>query len=100
MPDELVMTPEQKLDRLERMVRLLYEAILRDSRETRKQTAKWKTYLTADREHEAARIAATENPQDSEAINRLRRAKESRQKAREELRQSTELRHPSTLDGS
>jgi hypothetical protein len=99
MPDELIMTPEQKLDRLERMVRLLYEAILRDSRETRKQTSKWKTYLTADREHEAARIAATENPQDSEAINRLRRAEGSRKKALEKLRQSTELRHPSTLDG-
>jgi hypothetical protein len=43
------MTPEQSLDRLERMTRLLYEAILRDSREARKQTFRWKTYLAADR---------------------------------------------------
>ena len=47
------MTPEQKLDRLEHLVRLLYEAALRDSRETGKQTAKWKIYFAADREHES-----------------------------------------------
>jgi hypothetical protein len=54
-----LMTPEQKLDRLEHLVRLLYEAILRDSREARKQTAKWKAYFAADREHESAKAGGS-----------------------------------------
>lgn len=80
------MTPEQKLDRLERMVRLLYEAILQDSREAHKQTAKWKTYFGADREHEAAKLAAAENPMDSDTSETLRQAAESLKQARKELR--------------
>jgi hypothetical protein len=52
------MTPEQKLDRLERHARLLYEAVLRDLRESRKQTAKLKVYLTALSERDAAKLAA------------------------------------------
>jgi uncharacterized membrane protein YccC len=86
------MTPEQKPDRLERMVRLLYERILRDSRDARKQTAKWKAYFAADREHEAAKLAAAENPKDLDTSETLRRAAESLKQAREELRLSIENR--------
>ena len=87
-----LMTPEQKLDRLERMVRLLYQAVLRDSREVRQQTAKWKTYFAADREHEAAKLAAAENPKDLAKSETLRRAAESLMQTREELRLALENR--------
>jgi hypothetical protein len=86
------MTTEQKQDRLERMVRLLYEAILRDSRDARKQAAKWKTYFAADREYESAKRAAAENPKDSDTSETLPQAAESLKQAREELRLSIENR--------
>lgn len=79
------MTPEQKLDRLERIARLLYEAILRDSRELRKQTAKLKGYWAALSEHDAAKLAVAERPGDLETSEMLRRATESLDQAREEL---------------
>lgn len=85
------MTPEQKLDRLERMVRLLYEAILRDSRETRKRTAKWKAYLAAHREHEAAELETSENPDDPEAVNSLRIAKANLKRAWSEVKASSRI---------
>jgi len=85
------MTPEQKLDRLERMVRLLYEAILRDSRETRKQAAKWKTY-SPPIENMRLRSWRQQNAKDSVTSETLRRAAESLKQAREELRLSIENR--------
>jgi nanoRNase/pAp phosphatase (c-di-AMP/oligoRNAs hydrolase) len=84
------MTPEQRLDRLERLARLLYEAILRDSRESRKQTAKLKDYWAALEEHDAAKLAAAERPEDSERSETLRRATEILNQAREELERSIE----------
>ena len=85
------MTPEQELDRLERMLRMFNEAVLRDSRETRKRTAKWKVYLAAHREHELAELTSTENPEDPEAINTLRTAKATLQRAWDELKAATRV---------
>ena len=84
------MTPEQRLDRLERIARLLYEAVVRDSRETRKQTAKLRAYWAALSEHDAAKLAAAERPEDRETSETLRRATQSLDQAREELKQAIE----------
>lgn len=84
------MTPEQKLDRLERIARLLYEAVVRDSRETRKQTAKLRGYWAALSEHDAAKLAAAERPENLETGETLRRATERVDQAQEELKQTIE----------
>lgn len=85
------MTPEQKLDRLERMARLLYEAVVRDSRESRKQRTKLRNYWAALSEHDAAKLSAAERPEDRETTERLRRATETLDQAREELKQTIEI---------
>ena len=84
------MTPDQKMDRVERMARLLYEAVVRDSREFRKKSAKLKVYYAALDEHDAAKLAAAEKPEDLETSETLRRATESLDQAREELKQAIE----------
>ncbi|HYJ85496.1 MAG TPA: hypothetical protein VEW46_05555 [Pyrinomonadaceae bacterium] len=84
------MTPEQRLDRLERMARLLYEATVRDSRESRKRRAQLEGYWTALSEHDAAKLAAAERPEDLETSETLRRATEGLDRAREELKQAIE----------
>jgi uncharacterized membrane protein YccC len=86
------MTEDEKYDRWERFAKLVYERSLRESRESRKQTAKWKIYFAADREHEAAKLAAGENPKDSDTSETLRRSAENLRQAREELRLSIENR--------
>jgi hypothetical protein len=80
------MTPEQRLDRLERIARLLYEEATRASRASRKQTKKLKSYIDAQREHEAAKIASEERPEDSETKESLLKAILILNRARQELK--------------
>jgi hypothetical protein len=84
------MTPEQRLDRLERIARLMSEGALRSLRESRKQTSKLKDYFAALSAHDAAKLAAAERPEDFETSEKLRRATESLNQAREELKQAIE----------
>ena len=80
------MTPEQKYDRWERIARLLYEDATRRSRESRKQTAKLKFYLDADRRNHAARRELAEDPKDSAKIERADLARQALDRAREDLK--------------
>ena len=80
------MTPEQKYDRWERIARLLYEDATRRSRESRKQTAKLKLYLDADRRHHAARRELAEDPKDSAKIEMADLARQTLDRAREDLK--------------
>ncbi len=95
------MTPEQKLDRLERMARSLYEAIVRDSRDSRKRIAKLKHYWATLSEHDAAKLAAAEKPDDLETNENLRLCTERLNEARHELKRSVQhkpTRPPQQLD--
>ena len=84
------MTPEQRLDRWERIVRLCYEAAVREGRESRQQTKKLKLYLDADRQWYAAKRAVEELPEDLERKEKLLNATQILDHAREELRRTTE----------
>jgi hypothetical protein len=84
------MTPEQRLDRLERIARLMSEGALRSLRQTRKETSKLRDYWAALSEHDAAKLAAAERPEDLETSETLRRAAEKLDHAREELKQTIE----------
>ena len=84
------MTPEQRLDRLERIARLMSEGALRSLRQTRKETSKLRAYWVALSEHDAAKLAAAERPEDRETTDTLRRATETVDQAREELKQTIE----------
>lgn len=85
------MTPEQRLDRLERIARLMSEGALRSLRQSRKETSKLRDYWAALSEHDAAKLAAAERPGDIETSEALRRATESLDQAREELKQAIEI---------
>jgi hypothetical protein len=62
------MTPEQTYERWERIARLLYEDGTHRRSESRKQTAKLKIYLDADRRHGAARRELAEDPENFEMM--------------------------------
>lgn len=79
------MTPEQNLDRLEKVARLLYEAVLRDSRETRKQVALFKTYFAAQDDYDSTKLAASEKPDDVALVEKLRQTTNNLNSAREQL---------------
>jgi hypothetical protein len=81
-----LLTPEQRYDRWERIARLLYEAAMRSTRESRKQTKKLGLYLDAQRDYEAAALALQERPEDSDTNKNLLRARRMLDRAREELR--------------
>ena len=80
-----VIPSEQRLDRLERIARLLYEEATCASRASRKQTKKLKSYVDALREHEAAKIAS-ERPEDLETKESLLKAILILNRARQELK--------------
>lgn len=84
------MTPEQRLDRLERIARLMSEGALVSLRQSRKETSKLKDDFAALSEHDAAKLAVAERPQDLETSETLRRAIESLDQARKELKQAIE----------
>jgi flagellar biosynthesis chaperone FliJ len=78
------MTPEQRFDRLERIARLFIKA----AESCGKQTAKLKSYMQAQEEHEAARAEARKLPNDADRQEALQRAVENLNQAREEFRQT------------
>lgn len=80
------MTPEQRYDRWERIARLLYEEATRRSRESRKQTATLKFHLDASREHDAARLALADDPENAEKIEIADLARQTLDRARADLR--------------
>ena len=80
------MTPEQRYDRWERIAQLLYKDATRSSRESRKQTAKLKFYLDADRRYDAARRALAADRNNSEKIDAANLAKQTLDQAREDIR--------------
>jgi len=80
------MTPEQRYDRLERIARLMCEATLRANRESRKQNAKLKFLIDAHQEYDAAMLAVAEKPEDSRRSEALRRARETLDQARADLK--------------
>ena len=80
------MTPEQRYDRWERIARLCYKAAVRSNRESRQQTKKLKLYVDAQRQGEAAKRAVEELPEDSDRKERLLKATQILEQAREELR--------------
>ena len=91
------MTPEQRLDRWERLVRHCYEAAAQEAIESRQQTNKLKLYLDALDRSYAAKRAVKELPEDSDRKERLLKATQILDQAREELRRTTEKeprRHP------
>jgi len=85
-----MMTPEQRLDRLERVARLLYEAVVRDSRRCRDEAKKLRAYWAVMAEYDAAKLAEAENPENDEVIERLCGATESRNHAYDDLRRTIE----------
>ncbi len=80
------MTPEQRYDRWERIARLCYEAAVRSSRELRPQTKNLKLYADALTKCEAAKREQEELPGDSERKEKLLKARQILEDAREELR--------------
>jgi hypothetical protein len=82
----MVMTLEQKYDRWERIAKLLYEDSIRARRESRKQTAKLRSYAAAAQEYELASLAVDANPEDSEMKEALNKAREVLRQAIEQLR--------------
>ena len=86
------MTPDQKLNRWERLLRLLCERPLYDRRESRKQIVRLGDYVTALGEYDAARQALEQKPDDSDSNERLNRARESLDQAREELKRLSKNR--------
>ena len=86
------MTPEQKLDLLERIVRSLCERPLYLRCESRQQTARLGDYVNALREYEATSQALEQKPDDPDTNERLNRARESLDQAREELKRLSKNR--------
>lgn len=79
------MTPEQRYDRWERIARLLYEAAMRSTRESRRRTKKLKLYVDARRRCEAAERAIEELPEDSDGKAALLSARQFLEQARKDL---------------
>ena len=79
------MTPEQRYDRWERIAHLLYEAAMRSTRESRRQTNKLKLYVDARRRYEAAERALEELPEDSDRREALLNARQFLEQARRDL---------------
>jgi hypothetical protein len=79
-------------DRLERMARLLCEALERDVRKGRQQTKKLKRWVAAGKECEAAEEAMQESPDDSEKKETLLRARQLLEQARSDLKHSIKPR--------
>ena len=82
----MVMTLEQKYDRWEHIAKLLYEDSIRVRRESRKQTARLKSYVAAAQKYELSKLAVETNPEDSEMKEALDRAREVLKEAIEQLR--------------
>jgi ubiquinone biosynthesis protein UbiJ len=80
-----MMTPAQ-YDRLERLTRLLGEACAQDVRKSRQQTKKLKRWVAARQECDAAEQAAEELPEDIGRRERLLRAREVLDQARQDLK--------------
>ena len=80
-----MMTPEQ-YDRLERLARLLCEAAGRDLRKSRQQTKKLKIYVAAQQAWDVAEQAVEELPEDPGRRERLVRAREVLDQARQDLK--------------
>lgn len=80
------MTEEEKYDRWERFAKLWYERSVRESRESRKQTAQLRFYVEAQREYEVAQLAVAAKPDDADANEILDRAMEVLRQARDELK--------------
>jgi hypothetical protein len=70
------MTLEEEYDRWERYAKLLCVDSLRASRESRKQTARLRSYVDAQREYEVTKLAVAAKPDDSETNETLCRARE------------------------
>ena len=90
------MTPEQKLDLLERLARSLCERpwlprreSRKPGRQSRKQSAVLGDYVKALTEYDAAKQALEQEPDDSEKNEILNRARELLDQVREELKRST-----------
>jgi len=83
-----MITLEKKFDRWERILRRCYEADVRASRESRQQIKKLKLYLAAQTEWYDAFRSLEELPSDSERKERLLRARQTLDQAREELRRT------------
>ena len=79
------MTQDEQMDRLERLAQLSYEAALRDSRATRREVATIRRYWAASDDLEAAKFAASREPQDLKMFEDLRQAKAVFDRAREEF---------------
>ena len=84
------MTPEQRLDRLERVARLLYEAVVRDSRRSHDEAKKLRAYWAVTAEYDAAKSAQAENPENNEVIERVSAATENRNHAYDDLKLTIE----------
>jgi len=81
-------TLEQRYDRWERLARRCYEAAVRESRESRQQTKKLKLYLDAQTEWYDALHAVEDAPANSELKERLLRARQVLDQARDEVKRS------------
>jgi hypothetical protein len=86
------MTPEQRLDRLERLARLPYEAVVRDSRECRKRDLKLRAYWAALDEYFAAKREIAEKPEEHATTERLRLAKDAKDEAWRNLEREVDSR--------
>lgn len=73
------------MDRLERLAQLSYKAALRDSRATRREVATIRSYWAASDDLQAAKLAASNEPQDSKIVEDLRQATAIFNQAREEF---------------
>jgi hypothetical protein len=80
------MTLEEKYDRWERIARLVNEDAIRSLRESRIRTKQLKSYVDALREHDVAKAATEERPEDLDANERLEQARQILDRAREALR--------------
>lgn len=79
------MTQDEQMDRLERSLRLFLNTPIRERREPRIAAAKVGAYVKALKECDNAKDALAATPEDAEAQELLRKAKEVLDRAREEL---------------
>ena len=79
------MKQDESLDRLERLARLVGESALRDCRAARKEATTIRSYWAASDKLEAAKFAASQEPQDSKTLENLRQATEVFGHARQEF---------------
>jgi hypothetical protein len=83
-----MITLEQRYDRWERIACRCYEASVREIRESRQQTKKLKLSVDAQTEWYAALHSLEELPANSERKERLLRARQVLDQARQEVKRS------------